>query len=105
MLIFAKLSQNHEVEDLIILSEDKNENAIEFITTKLGHSGKWLQANNQVGIGFSYNEELDAFIPSKPFGSWILNEETCQWESPTPYPEDGEEYSWNEETESWVANA
>jgi len=56
---------------------------------------------NYAGIGFTYDEDRDAFIPPKPFESWVLNEETCLWESPIPYPEDSEQYSWNEETQSW----
>lgn len=56
---------------------------------------------NYAGIGFSYNETLDAFIPPKPFESWILNEETCLWESPIPKPDDENFYKWNEETQSW----
>jgi len=58
---------------------------------------------NYAGIGFTYDEARDAFIPPKPFDSWILNEETCLWESPIPYPEDGEAYSWDESEGSWVA--
>jgi hypothetical protein len=57
---------------------------------------------NYAGIGYSYNEERDAFIPPKPFESWILNEETCLWESPIPYPTDGESYTWNEEDLEWT---
>ena len=56
---------------------------------------------NYAGIGYTYNETLDAFIPPKPFESWVLNEETCQWEAPSPRPNDGKEYSWNEENLSW----
>jgi len=56
---------------------------------------------NHAGIGYKYNEELDAFIPPKPYNSWILNEETALWESSVPYPEEGL-YKWNEETLSWV---
>jgi hypothetical protein len=51
--------------------------------------------------GFTYDEERDAFIPPKPFESWVLNEDTCLWDAPVPYPEDGEDYTWNEETEAW----
>jgi len=57
---------------------------------------------NYAGIAYTYNEELDAFIPPKPFDSWILNETTCLWESPTPYPEDGGVYNWDETTQSWI---
>jgi len=56
---------------------------------------------NYAGIGYSYDEDLDAFIPPKPYNSWVLNEDTCLWESPISYPEDGEMYSWNEEDQSW----
>jgi hypothetical protein len=58
---------------------------------------------NYAGIGFSYNEELDAFIPPKPFASWILNEQIAQWEAPIDYPGDGIVYSWNEELLDWEA--
>jgi len=57
---------------------------------------------NYAGIGYTYDEERDAFIPPKPFESWVLNEDTCLWESPVPYPSDGERYVWDEETVAWV---
>ena len=57
---------------------------------------------NHAGIGYTYDENRDAFIPQKPYNSWILNEETCNWEAPIAYPNDGERYSWNEETQSWT---
>jgi hypothetical protein len=56
---------------------------------------------NYAGIGFTYDEERDAFISPKPYASWILNEENCLWEPPVAYPNDGEHYTWNEETISW----
>ena len=56
---------------------------------------------NYAGIGYTYDAERDAFIPPKPFNSWILNEDTCIWDAPTPMPEDGKLYSWNEDTSSW----
>ena len=56
---------------------------------------------NYAGIGFTYDEERDAFIPPKPFESWILNEDTCLWEAPVPMPEDGM-HTWDEETTSWI---
>jgi hypothetical protein len=57
---------------------------------------------NYAGIGFTYDPVRDAFIPPKPFASWILNEETCLWESSVPYPDDGKQYAWNEDSLSWV---
>jgi len=58
---------------------------------------------NYAGIGFTYDAERDAFISPKPYESWLLVEETCQWEAPVPYPDDGLMYSWNEELTDWEA--
>lgn len=57
---------------------------------------------NFAGVGYSYDAQRDAFIPPKPYPSWVLNEFSCLWEAPIPYPEDGGAYVWNEETQSWV---
>ena len=57
---------------------------------------------NYAGIGFIYDVQLDAFIAPKPYPSWILNEETCIWEAPVPYPNDNQLYSWDETTKSWL---
>jgi hypothetical protein len=56
---------------------------------------------NYAGIGYTYDETRDAFIPPKPYDSWTLNETSCLWEAPTAMPDDGEAYTWNEETTSW----
>ena len=56
---------------------------------------------NHAGIGFTYDSQRDAFIPPKPFNSWILNESTCNWDAPVAYPTDGQRYSWNEEILNW----
>lgn len=56
---------------------------------------------NYAGIGFTYDQQRDAFIPPKPFDSWLLNEETCSWEAPFPMPIDGKKYVWDESTLSW----
>ena len=58
---------------------------------------------NYAGIGYSYDQTKDAFIPPKPYPSWTLDETTCLWESPVVYPDDGEQYKWNEDTTSWDA--
>lgn len=58
---------------------------------------------NFAGIGYTYDTGRDAFIAPKPYESWVLNEETCQWESPVPYPTDGVMYQWNEELADWQA--
>ena len=57
---------------------------------------------NYAGIGYSYDEQRDAFIPPKPYPSWLLNEQTCLWDSPVPFPNDGKKYQWNEESQNWV---
>jgi hypothetical protein len=56
---------------------------------------------NYAGIGYTYDESRDAFIPPKPFDSWTLNENSCLWEAPVAMPDDGQQYQWNEETTSW----
>ena len=56
---------------------------------------------NYAGIGYTYDETRDAFIPSQPFDSWVLNETSCLWEAPIAYPDDGQQYTWNEETTNW----
>lgn len=56
---------------------------------------------NYAGIGYTYDEFRDAFIPPKLYPSWILNEESCLWEPPVAYPDDGKMYNWNEETQTW----
>lgn len=72
--------------------------------------GTWVKTSyngnirkNFAGIGYEYRSEIDAFVPSQPFPSWTLNEDTAQWESPVPYPEDGIMYQWNEELTDWQA--
>jgi hypothetical protein len=58
---------------------------------------------NYAGIGFTYSDDLDAFIPPKPFDSWLLNEDTAQWVAPIPYPDGDLMYAWNEEVGDWEA--
>lgn len=57
---------------------------------------------NYAGIGYTYDAVRDAFIPPSPFPSWLLNEDTCLWDAPTPYPDDGKPYYWDEDTLSWI---
>jgi len=64
-------------------------------------SGGTPLRKNHAGIGMTYDETRDAFIPAKTFNSWILNEDTCLWESPIPYPQDNNRYNWNEQNQSW----
>ena len=57
---------------------------------------------NYAGIGYTYRADIDAFVPPQPFASWLLNENTAQWEAPTPMPTDGKMYSWDEATTNWI---
>jgi hypothetical protein len=70
--------------------------------------GTWIQTSYNgnfrkhfAGIGYTYDSQRDAFIPPKPFASWVLNEDTCDWDPPTPAPDDGNVYFWNEDTQEW----
>lgn len=70
------------------------------------HGGKHINGGtplrkNYAGIGFTYDATLDAFIPPQPFASWTLNEDTCLWQAPVEYPNDGKAYIWNETKSSW----
>jgi len=57
---------------------------------------------NHAGIGYTYDEDRDAFIPPKPYNSWVLNEQTCRWEAPVVKPNDGKLYQWDEQNNSWI---
>lgn len=91
----------------------------EFFDTFVDSSpGQWIQTSyntyggqhpegrplrkNYAGIGFTYDAERDAFIPPKPFASWVLNNDTCIWESPVSMPNDGGRYNWDEEQQQWI---
>lgn len=65
-------------------------------------SGGTPYRKNYAGIGYTYDEQRDAFIPPKPFNSWVLNETTCLWDAPVAMPNDGKPYRWDEDTLNWV---
>ena len=116
MASFAKIGLNSKVIEVLSVHNDVLKDAdgaeqevlgVDFLTKLLGWA-VWKQTSynnnirkNYAGIGYSYDEARDAFIASKPFTSWILNEDTCQWEAPVAYPDDGKDYDWNEGTQSW----
>jgi hypothetical protein len=99
---FAKLDNNYKVIQIIVSEQD-------YITSgSVGDSFRWVQTSyngnfrkNYAGIGYFYDRIRDAFIPPQPYPSWILNEDTCLWDTPTPMPDDGQRYTWNEETVNW----
>jgi hypothetical protein len=98
---FAKI-ENNIVTEVIVAEQD-------FINSGLvGDSFLWVQTSyngnfrkNYAGIGFSYDATRDAFIPPKQYESWTLNEDSCQWEAPVAYPNDGNVYEWNESDQQW----
>ena len=120
MATFAKLGLNNKVIE--VLSVHNNElldsngveqevNGIDFLTKLTGYP-VWKQTSynnnfrkNHAGIGMTYDEDRDAFIPKKPFNSWVLNETTCLWEAPVAKPttelEENQYYSWNESVINW----
>lgn len=108
---FARV-ENGIVKQVIVADQDFIDNLVsdapgEWIETSYHtyggeHSeGGTPLRKNYAGIGFTYDSDKDAFIPIKPFDSWILNETTCLWEAPVDKPDDGNVYIWNEETQSW----
>lgn len=115
MAHFAEIDGDMLVTRVIVVSNQEllDENGVEqeargraFCENLLG--GTWIQTSynanfrkNYAGIGFKYDSIRDAFIPPKPYPSWILDEDTCQWHAPVSYPDDGQVYFWNEETQSW----
>lgn len=118
MAHFAQLNEDNIVIQVIVVGNDDikdsegNESELKgvaFCKSLLGPDTIWKQTSynanirkNYAGIGFTYDEARDAFIPPKPYSSWVLNETTCRWEPPIPYPIDGKRYEWNEESTSWV---
>jgi len=112
---FAQLDGNNVVTQVIVVDNkdcsDANGVEKEYIGAAFCErlfGGEWKQTSyngnmrkNYAGIGYTYNADIDAFVPPKPFASWVLNNETAQWEAPTPMPDDGERYSWDEENQSW----
>jgi hypothetical protein len=117
MAHYAFLDQNNIVTEVIV-GKDEGEDGVDWEvhygnfrgqtckrTSYNTHGGQHPNNNpfrkNYAGIGYTYDQGRDAFIPPKPYNSWVLNEDTCLWGSPVPMPDDGNKYVWNEETLSW----
>ena len=115
MAYFAELDENNVVLRVLSVSNDdapdpapdNEQHGIDFLAG-LGLGSNWKQTSfnatfrkNYAGIGYTFDAARDAFIPPQPFASWVLNETTCQWEPPVPYPTDGKNYLWDEDTVSW----
>ena len=109
---YALVNARGIVEQVIVAEQDVIDSGL------FGHPASWVQTSynthggqhpegrplrkNYAGIGYTYDIIRDAFIPPKPFASWTLNEDTCLWNAPTPMPQDGKFYQWDEATKSWV---
>ena len=122
MAHFARLDENNVVTQVIVVANSDTSDAEGVEKEHIGAAfcerlfgGTWKQTSyngnkrkNYDGIGFTYNADLDAFVPPKPFNSWLLNEETAQWEAPVAMPEDAgsgdppKMYGWNEDELNWV---
>lgn len=118
MAHFAKLNANNIVQEVIVVDNLTINNlpfpesepvGVDFCKSLYGQDTNWKQTSynanfrkNYAGIGYTYDDVLDAFIPPQPYPSWLLNTQTCQWEPPVPYPNDGKIYEWDETTQTWV---
>ena len=116
MAHFAQLDENNVVLQVIVVNNsdclDANGNEAESVGVAFCQSllsGSWKQTSyngnirkNYAGIGYTYDAARNAFIPAKPYASWLLDETTCLWNSPTPMPQDDKDYRWDEPTLLWV---
>jgi hypothetical protein len=119
MAHFAQLDSNNVVTQVIVVGNKDTADANGVEKEHIGAAfcerlfgGNWKQTSyngsvrkNYAGVGFTYNVGLDAFVPPKPYASWVLNNDTAQWNAPTPMPTDDKKYSWDEATTSWVETA
>ena len=116
MAHFAELDSNNVVLRVIVVGNKDTADANGVEKEHIGAAfcerlfgGNWKQTSyngnkrkNYAGIGYKYHADIDAFVPPKPFASWVLNNDTAQWDAPVAMPQDGNRYTWNEETQSWV---
>lgn len=116
MAHFARIENNIVTQVVVVDNKDTSDaQGVEKEHIGAAHlekilGGTWKQTSyngnfrkNYAGIGYSFDEQRNAFIPPKPFNSWVLIEETCQWKAPVDMPTDGQMYSWNEDSVSWVS--
>ena len=116
MAHFARIDENGLVLQVVVVDNKDTADASGVEKEHIGAAhlekilgGVWKQTSyngnmrkNYAGIGYTYRADIDAFVPPQPFASWILNNDTAQWEPPTPMPTDGTMYSWDEATTSWT---
>jgi hypothetical protein len=107
---FAELDENNVVIRVIVGDNNKPNEGLDWIQSRLG--GRWVQTSYNgsfrvrfAGEGYTYDQERDAFIEPKPFDSWVLNEETLTWQPPIPFPEGDQLYTWDENSQNWLITA
>jgi hypothetical protein len=119
MAHYALLDQNNITVSVITGRDDDSQADWEaFYSSETGYACKRTSYNtfggvhrlggtpfrkNYAGVGYKYDAQRDAFIPHKPYNSWVLNEQTCHWDAPVSYPNDGNRYRWDEDSMSWVS--
>jgi hypothetical protein len=103
---WAEIDSENKVIQVVVGNNNDPDEGYQWLVDNLG--GTWVKTsyNNNIrknfaGIGYKYDEQRDAFIPPKPYESWILDEEVCQWKAPIARPQDGNYYDWDEKTISW----
>ena len=111
MAHFAKLGVGNIIEKVEVVSNDiatTEQAGVDFLNNLYNSRDVWKQTSyngnirkNFAGVGYTYDQSRDAFIPPKPFNSWILNETTCQWEAPVALPDTENRYNWNETNQTW----
>lgn len=113
MAHFAQIDENNIVTRVLVIEQDVIDTGLfgdpnTFIQTSYNtHAGVHRLGGtplrkNYAGVGYTYDVNRDAFIPPKIFNSWLLNEDTCLWESPVPMPEDNKSYRWDEDVLAWI---
>lgn len=107
MAHFAEIDENNIVLRVLVTDNDFPNEGYDWLVENLG--GTWIQTSynatirkNFAGVGFTYDEGRDAFIPPQPYPSWELDEDTCRWVAPVAYPTDDKMYSWDEDSLSWI---
>ena len=116
MAHYAKIGVGNIVTKVHVLSnevlmkdgEENEQQGLEFLQNLYNNKDLYIQTSyngtfrkNYAGVGYTYDQTKDAFIPPQPYPSWLLDELTCQWNAPTAYPDDDKQYSWDEESTSW----
>ena len=118
MAHFAQLDENNIVTQVIVVHNNETHDehgvelealGIEFCKSLFGADTKWIQTSyngsirhSYAGVGYMYDNVRDAFIPPRPYDSWLLNEESCLWEAPILYPTDGNSYEWDDRQKQWT---